>query len=59
VELAHELAVADDDDAQRLAGEERLVRALDEVEALDVEPGVLGGGSVEPGPAAVAFGRGK
>jgi hypothetical protein len=52
--------VADDDHAERLAGEERLVRALDEVEALDVEPGLVGdSGSVEPGPASVALGWGE
>jgi hypothetical protein len=52
--------VADDDHAERLAAEERLVRPLDDVEALDVEACLLGrGGPVEPGPASITFGWGK
>jgi hypothetical protein len=59
VELADQLAVADDDRAQRLAAEERLVRALDDVEPLDVEARLVGrGGPVEPGPASIALGWG-
>jgi hypothetical protein len=48
--------VADDDDARRLAGEQRLVGLLDDVDPLEVEARLVAGPlAVEPRPASVAL----
>jgi hypothetical protein len=41
VELAHQPAVANDDDARRLAAEQRLMRLLEDIEPLEVEAGLV------------------
>jgi hypothetical protein len=52
--------VANDDHARRLAAEQRLLGLLDEVEPLDVEPGLVASTlAIEPRPASIAFGWGK
>jgi hypothetical protein len=52
--------VAHDHHARRLAAEQRLLRLLEEVEPLDVEPGLVASmRAIEPRPASIAFGWGE
>jgi hypothetical protein len=51
--------VADDDDAHRLAAEQRVLRPLDDVEPVDVEPRLIASTlAIEPAPAAITLGWG-